>query len=172
MINHIEANSRTAHCRLLKQAGYKVLGTGLFSTVFEVPDNPDIVIKVMKHTDYAYLTFAEHVMKHPNIHFPKIHSIDTYNASGRFPYVVCVIERVDVLRYSFKREFFASQLDDYCRGVTLYVDRKQFPLTAEFNQAVDTLRMLYETHLGSFDIHHKNIGYRKDGTLVIIDPFC
>lgn len=56
--------------KILRNAGYKRLGEGVYGTVFAKP-GADHVLKLFLSTDKAYLSFIDLVNSTNNIHFPK-----------------------------------------------------------------------------------------------------
>jgi hypothetical protein len=56
---------------ILLGAGYELLGSGSFATVYDKPGLP-YVLKLFDGDDKAYMAFAMLTKQHPNIHFPKL----------------------------------------------------------------------------------------------------
>jgi hypothetical protein len=71
---------------------YKGYGSGSFSDVFANKDNVS-VIKVTK--DSAYINFLEEVvLKHENIHFPKIYEVVTVKNAEKHVGKIIVMEKL------------------------------------------------------------------------------
>jgi hypothetical protein len=56
---------------ILLRAGYEMLGSGSFATVYEKPGSA-YVLKLFDSDDLAYIAFINLVKQHPNPHFPKL----------------------------------------------------------------------------------------------------
>jgi len=165
----------------LKKLGWRAVGAGSFSTVYENATSP-YLLKVNKYPDVGYSTFAKIAQAHPNKHFPKIGKIKKYEYDDD-TYYIYLIEKL--------KEIPGSSGSDIAQALSKVLWFPiGTPLARIFNKKtpkiftkqpglIQALNILNKaTGIGdgrdsdvSLDLHGENVMQRKDGTIVIIDPF-
>ena len=167
----------------LKKLGWVPAGEGQLSEIYINPKK-SYILKINKTPDAAYEHFTRITKQFPNKHFPKIgdkKSIMVHNEK----YYVYVIEKL----YPLNQERAEELADQFSDLVCFYwVDGgmddpdndgwpKQFPDDSKnyFKANPSLLKALKiladQSKRFEEDIHSGNIMQRKDGTIVIIDPY-
>lgn len=151
---------------------YRSIGDGCNSIVYKNKDRSS-VIKLTN--DEAYLLYLyEAILKYKNIHFPKIYEIVNIVENNKCHETVIVMERL------YNRKNINNKTTKKIIKVS-YEKEKDLELSTDedypdsFNECAKILNKLQKKyHLLSYDIDltaHQNIMFRKNGELVIIDPF-
>jgi desulfoferrodoxin (superoxide reductase-like protein) len=159
-------------CNLLDEQGYKHLGDGTFSTVF---DNNTTVIKVSTviHNMNA-LHWLEWCQSHPSKHVPKIGQIARYKA-GSQRYFVAMIERFNHLA---TRKFVVDWCDRH--GLQHCLNRRQDELKfmssdvakvkdKSLSQVIQAILDLSTRGYACQDMVIENL-YQRGTDLVFVDP--
>jgi len=158
--------------KILQDKGWKFLNQGHFSATYLSP-NEKSVLKINRAADPGYEHFIKVVKKFPNIHFPVI-SDKKKLPDGTSAYIM---ERLYVMEWNDEQlvgiiqdamaYIMTNELKEYER---LYPnDIKALKMQPGLIEALEILAKFR----GSFknDIRHDNMMKRKDGTIVIIDPY-
>ena len=163
----------------LSQLGWRRAGSGAFSDVFQNPAK-SYVLKVNRDPDPAYQKFVNLAKKFPNKHFAKIsdQKVITYQKEKFYIYA---IEKL----FKANNVIFLVLLADRVIFYWKKISKNRTLKSLDFDQAQqDYLKShpsFYKALLilgkadptGRFlDIHAGNIMQRKDGTVVIIDPYA
>lgn len=155
----------------LKDAGYKPLGSGAFGSVFTHP-NINYAVKLIKN-DPAYMRFVKYALAHQqDPHLPKFR--------GKFMKIdalhFCV--RMEMLEPIINARAVSDYINYYLRDPDILADEpydSSVEGTQNFFKAntglARTLDELTDINTDVFDLHADNIMQRKDGTIVITDPF-
>jgi hypothetical protein len=185
-------DNRYRHTQRMKRWGFKFLGAGYYSAVFQHPKQPNVAIKYGPLDD-GWLVFAawcEAQRSTNNPHLPVIHSIKRYERQGLY---CAVMERLDctISDAMYKNELLttwdtvrrrfnygiADSSETWC-GIPQaqwdewLTDNKLAPI---FEKTLARLRDFAVKHGLGRDLHGGNAMLRKheDGTfdLVLTDPF-
>jgi hypothetical protein len=121
-------------------------------------DYPDLVIKICDDVFDEYVSYAKAVLNgtlKPNKHHLNVYSVTEITSDVW----LVIAERCEtsVERY--------STIYDDAKSV-LYTDPGEDHYLYDFHLAIQDIR----DKVGSLDFHSGNIMFRKDGTLVLIDP--
>ena len=159
--------------------GWEEAGAGAYSLVFFHPKKK-YVVKITNTVDEGYMEYVDLLKHHPNEHFPVISDMKSLKVEG-FVYSIYLIEKLDKIDRKYVQNLFEwfyqimrfpnSMLEDI------------FSLTEEIPQIfidhpdlVDALHLLGRKVKSMdcicLDIHEENIMKRKDGTIVITDPYA
>ena len=179
------AQSKISLNTYFKNLGWNRVGVGYFSEVYANPKK-NYVIKVNKQPDRSYERFIDFVKQHPNKHFPVVSDVKLIMLAGAKFYIYA-LERLGEFTSPLKNvesKIIANLLQE----IGLYPDDdldvivdedlrfNDIPeLKAWINQQpglVKAVRMLgkYRGKSG-LDIWENNLMQRKDGTIVITDPY-
>lgn len=172
----------------MKTLGWKRIGTGYFSYVYQNPKS-DFILKVNRVYDSGYARFVLLTKKFSNPHFPRIGNMKYLNVGGKkyYMYLIEPLQEITTNKVKWKTLAYTLQriishpdwtLEDVFREI-----KSIFPeYTPHFNAirkmlANDPTLMeackILTNHLSKneLDLHYGNLMLRKDGTVVIIDPF-
>jgi hypothetical protein len=161
--------------RILTDAGYWLIGTGSFGSVF-YKDGQKSVLKLFKTSDRAYRAFVDMARQHQdNPYFPKF-SRNAVRINDEYSAV-----RTELLRVAYDTNFikFVSSYITFSEGrkpddideadtLNMAIDwLKTQP--ASLTEACKILQQVIRDHDFHLDLHDKNI--MKRGTqIVFIDP--
>lgn len=157
----------------LRDAGFKVIGSGAFATVYKHPSNKDLVVKVGEMNGYGsggsndpYIEYVKQAAKYPdNPWFPKIHSVEICTPRYRHNkrYFVVVLER---LTASDRPTFEMRELLSRPRPTLIELKASLRP---DFVCMLEVLQSMFKRF--DRDLHAGNILFR-DKQPVISDPVC
>lgn len=163
---------------VLRQAGYKKLGTGAFAEVYGKKGS-EHVLKLFTSRDKAYMEFVKLVIANPNSHFPRfkgnfIRVTDTYYAIR--------MEWLQPVPDNKETEYVGDILSDYIR---IQQNKPKHRLMRTVEEINNAMREMEKTQPGIskackliangispgrvIDIHNENYMMR-DSVLVITDP--
>lgn len=153
----------TSECNhdVLNHKGF--MAAGCFSAVIEHPENPDLVIKIqMRADDVAYLYYNE-ILEDKSSCVVRI-----FKAAQVLGHNCWVMERIrDTVHYSlecFVYEKFSSQRYYELR-------RTQAKIFAAIKVVARKIKHLIKDRV-RFDVHHGNVAFRRDGSVVVLDPIA
>ena len=168
----------------LNELGWQKIGMGCFSVVFSKPNLP-YVLKVNRRPDTAFQRYVELIQRFPNRHFPKIGDIKQINFHEK-RYYIYTIEKLYKIT-SIPSEIGPDRVANFLEKITDYPDLPVTELledwrfsTREFKKWAASQPSLIKAcqflghnapHAG-IDLHAGNIMQRRDGTIVIADPFA
>lgn len=146
----------------LRQRGCSLIGHGLYSNVFSVPDKPDIVIKVGYLDQWPdYIKWAtDH--GHTGKFAPKVYSLKFHDS-----YYVAIMERLVCTIGEIKHpenDRYVFVPDQYFVFQNLH-----FADECTATDLVEYVRALRQNQL-SGDLHDGNVMIRSDGSMVVTDP--
>jgi hypothetical protein len=147
-----------------KHKGFRKIGAGHFSNVFSNGRN---VIKVYRH-DPAYERFLQYAADHPSKHFPHVL---TQPKPINSELNMVQLERLYPLSES-EKDAFAMAYSNAIMNDRPYPDGHP-----ELASLVDVLRPLCKYIDENYkeiahDLKDRNVLKRRDGTIVIADPFA
>jgi len=176
----------------LKVMGWKKIGEGTYSYVFENSEKP-YILKVNKREDKGFMAYAELIKKSRNPHFPKISdrkSLEVEDVDGyRRIFQVYLIEKLRVMpareaidvSYDLERivlypyHTLEQVFTNSVRGAVGNIGGK-VPDYLRRNPLLVTACQIVGRHMKTFgmrsDLHEENIMERADGTTVITDPYA
>ena len=147
-----------------------------FSNVY-ANDSKPYILKVNRQPDRAFAWFAFLTRKFPNVHFPRIGNMKVMflGPSARKCYIY-LIEKLEEIptRHSQDWKYDTYLFSGYIATNEKVDILKKCKTDAVKEQSfVDALTIL-KHHKKNFrvDLHNENLMQRKDGTIVIIDPFA
>lgn len=161
--------------------GWKRLGAGSFSSVFQNPKK-NYVLKINKRHDEGYEHFVRLIHRYPNKSFPRISDMKNLDIDGE-NYYVYLIEKLSKIPERTAEKYayiFAHVIDNPTDSLAQLFNSENWsylphstPQIFRRNPALITALRVIGRNIGYFgnDIHLHNIMYRKDGTIVIIDPY-
>jgi hypothetical protein len=165
---------RKAHSK-----GFKFLGAGCYSAVFQSKD-PDTVIKVGADIFDPYLYYVREITSKENKHFPKVKKLYIDNDNG---YYIVYLEKLfemqeeHLVRYQEIYEWAVNEeakpswadatLDVAVNTIVDLADYRSYP---EIVQAKTFGNVSYDAC--RLDLHESNVMCREDGTFVFADPLC
>ena len=172
-----QADSHTKALRsmnaFLRRKGWKLLGSGAYSLVY-INLNEPFILKINKRQDQGFAWFALLTHKFPNKHFPKITAMRGVNIDGRFFHIYAIEKLVKIPQSDVA--YLCRDIADSDIGITgdseVAALAEYMPLEEAkslFNACL-ILRKHNPRHF-HVDLHYDNIMQRKDGTVVINDPF-
>lgn len=175
-------DSRHDAYELLRRAGYKRLGSGLFGAVFQAPGKP-YVLKVFSAKDWAFMEFAKMVMGDGNPHFPKFYKkvvkvTDQYyavrteplqpyqNSTLALEYITMYMGKKLPKDYMYGGYYYAAKRHERDLGTneTAFMDAHP-----DLRDACDRILALVETEAVILDLKDDNLMMRR-GTVVFTDP--
>ena len=172
--------SRTDLDQKLSALGWVPLSGGSFSTVFQNPKK-NYILKINKRHDEGYEHFVKLIHQHRNKHFPKISDMKMLTVKD--DYYVYLIEKLNKIPERTASKYancFAHVIDHPYDSLARLFNSSNWsylpqttPQIFKRNPGLITaLRLVgkYKYIFGN-DMHLHNIMYRKDGTIVIIDPY-
>ena len=162
---------------VLKQAGYKKLGQGVYADVYAKP-NENTVLKLFNNEDTAYQDFVYVTISNPNPHFPKFKGkmmkvTDDYSAIR--------MERLTPLPDNSETAAYAKKISHYTTIMQSKAGRAARMDTEEIMRDIDEIEkdqpgikyacaIIGHNLKGEIiDIHNENIMMRGN-VLVITDP--
>ena len=166
-------DKRTKLYTKLEQLGWTTLGTGAFSSVFK-NKNKNYVLKINTQGDKGYAAYVNLIKKFKNPHFPiisdmKLMKLSEYDA----PYYIYLIEKLEPLQ-NWKIANILKIIADHCyEELTDLEDIVHIPEYVKNDESlVQAARLVGEYKNKAFlDMHSGNFMQRKDGTIVITDPY-
>lgn len=180
--------------KYLKQNGFKLLGSGVYSQVWSQPKSNAVVKLTKVNGDKCWMSFAEYTLGHPNKHFPKISNLRVYKQSdvGKNPVFYCFVERLIHLDKIPKTKetfpllaFLFTQMNirlleqediikfmDEPNYSKIELEGSRYKDAQSFKAALKDLENNCPATCG-MDLGKRNIMYRPStGTLVISDPYA
>lgn len=153
---------RAEYERNLETLGFELLGKGLYSRVYAIPNHPDKVIKVADRDGWLeYIRWATE-RGYAGKFAPKVFSLKFHNQDG---FYVAIMERlVDTVGQMRN----SSTISDLFHTITDWKWRKKetdekHPDLHAFMRELDQKQMIN-------DLHDGNAMVRSDGQIVITDP--
>lgn len=167
--------------KFVSSQGYKKIGSGQFSTVYESVDSSH-VIKIQKMKDLMWWSFAEYTQDNFNEHFPDIHQIVVTDPSKRL--VAASMERLEMIPSSnWEKQPYRGMLEFLSfRGYNKLLvkmairpgnkkrARDFYDENFELANAIDEAADHIMDRGGVFDMHANNFMMRRNGQIVITDP--
>lgn len=176
----------------MKKLGWHNTNSGKYSFVFENPKK-DYVVKVNYRADPAFDFFANLTRKYRLPNFPKISDMKTIEkkeGNKVQQYGIYLIEKLYPLGGGYPG-YYAEYVAEIIRDILWFngdinktIQHYEQTLSANENknellkkilvknpELPKAINILSRTHTGNLDIHSDNIMQRKDGTLVITDPY-
>ena len=162
------------------ELGWEALSEGHFSIVFTKPNLP-YVLKVNQQSDKPFQHFVELSKRYPNRHFPKISAVKQIEYDEETFYIY-TIEKLNKIKTSFDLYRFADTIEKIAIAPDLYLET----ILNNVRRISEEEKQWFRDHPGlvkaarlvgkekqwtTIDIHDENIMQRKDGTIVIIDPY-
>jgi len=154
----------------LKKLGWKELGSGAFSHVWENP-NKSYVLKINSQPDIGYATYVKIIKKHKNKHFPKISEMKVWKV-GRHKFYIYAIEKLYRVTGQSSRDLayeLGNIMEDPKRPLEKLL-KHQTKYLRNHPDLVKAAIIIGKDGDGIIDMHGENIMQRKDGTIIITDP--
>lgn len=162
---------------ILSKMGWHHIVSGKYSAVFESKRNKNFVLKINFQEDLGYDSYVDIIKDYQSIHFPVITDKHRLALNG-MSYGVYLIEKLREIDYAEDADGLSWK---YLLKQVMYNPNKSM------EDLFDYMPDLYKQNPGLFeaaqyigehrknyylDIHEGNIMTRKDGTLVITDPYA
>jgi len=156
----------------LEALGWKFVAAGFYSLVFEKPDQPNSVLKVNTLFDDGFAKFAILSRKTKNPHFQKISNAKIFHVGNR-DYAAYMLEKLYPLVMPMnKKKWFGRLCNQAVRFGFDSLGPKQQKTISIDPEFIEALNILHQSKYSyKADIHSGNLMQRKDGTLVISDPW-
>ena len=177
------ASAKESLIKRLAKQGWSVAGTGYFSITFENPSKP-YVLKINQISDKAYLQYVNLIKKFPNVHFPQISNVYTFKKYNKEFYMYIMEKLYPAIINNTLTSLLFKIAESPNDSISNVIDPiLSTPVTPPYKLAyryikqhpdlVEAIRIIGRHHSDSIelDIEPKNFMQRKDGTLVIIDPY-
>jgi len=159
----------------LEALGWDFVGSGSFSIVFAKPGVP-YVLKVNKMNDPGFALFANVLKKFPNKHFPRIGKVKSFSIDG-LVYKIYLVEKLRPLTGITGNIAQTLSRMAWTGNIQLAIDLA-YPEVRDILEkqpglitATEIIRANRNETL-DIDLHSANVMQRKDGTIVIIDPYA
>ena len=180
--NSLEAESidrDLKHILLIK--GWKGFGSGRYSSVFQNPKK-NYVLKINKYPDEGYEKFVRLVHRYPNRHFPRISDMKrlVINDDSYYMYLIEKLNPIPTITAEKLANVFAEIIDHPDLSLTTLFNKSNYSWVArsvpkilkDNPDLIKACRIVGKNlETSSNDMHLHNIMYRKDKTVVIIDPY-
>ena len=157
----------------LRQLGWKKLGSGSFSNIYG-NDKKTYVIKVNASPDPGYSSYVKLIHKFPNKHFPKISDRKTFriNYNNYDIYLIEKLYRIPMTEARSLIHIFDHVMDN-CAELNLNILFPTVPRILRTQPLLAKALRFIEKHdvNDGLDMGPYNIMRRKDGTIVITDPY-
>jgi len=169
--------------------GWKEIGIGMYAAVFANP-NKSFVLKVVHMQDKGYEEYANLIKRHRNKHFPiisdrkKIEIRTAHNVNSVYVYMIEKLKPTGKASWTFAEVFdniMHNPTIELDKLFTIYTKNKYrdvIEMLKNNPSLVKALRILGKNRWDSsmnyvcgIDMHSGNIMQRKDGTIVITDPY-
>lgn len=153
--------------------GWRMLGSGWFGEAWEHDDYPGLVLKVSGKSGFgsgdtcprrttlssdSWQVYAQYCHKHQHEHLPQILHFERINAAVAWA-IMPKYEQLEHLEFSHSTERTRLQWRNWLNGVP-GAPEWMWPIIG----MASSLRM-------TLDLHSGNVMVRKDGILVMTDPF-
>lgn len=152
-------------------AGFQCVGVGAYAFVLEVPEHPDMVLKVVPHLYDPYRAFVDFVVstKHTlppeqAAFLPVIHHVEETPAGV----MLVFMERLETVSHDDWHD------DPYMRHLRQTLDHgeEHDGGYCRHAMAVHELLLEHKPNGAWMDIHKSNAMLRSDGQLVVTDPYA
>lgn len=162
--------------RLHRDMDYRILGEGMFGTVFLHPTFNNVVVKVVRG-DAVYKDFAKFCKAHPNNPWlPKVASISAIKLDDATQAYAVFLEKLTEVNEKSVRTFakaLAARFDLGHVHPFKWFDKEGWLKIAEEVRGDDpdfsVLAAYLATRVKHLDLHPQNL-MRRGGQLVFIDP--
>ena len=148
------------------------IGTGYYAVAFRLAKYPNIVFK--RYTkDYGYTYYLDFLTSHHSNqyskHYPVIYDIHLFNEfSG-------IVAMEQLYKVSLNIPWYRSEWEDLADGVEVIelLEHADDNIRETANAALHLgkYKETYDPYSVIPDLHSYNVMNRKDGTIVIIDPY-
>jgi hypothetical protein len=162
----------------MAELGWKFLDNGKFASVFFNPKK-NYVVKLTFREDTGYARYVRVLQGNPNPHFPKISAVKTLTF-GETNYYIYLIERLYPISNKDRREYYRDSFQsilNFPKKSLKEIFRQHYDspipdILAENPKLVQALRIIgNNVENGWLDLHADNFMKRKDGTIVLTDPY-
>jgi hypothetical protein len=153
----------------MRSLGWGKMGAGVYSTAYGRNDK-SYIIKANFYPDPAFDDFVQLTHKFKNKHFPKISDRKEIVVHGD-KYYIYTIEKLNPIN-QYTRNKTCVLIDRYIivHQYTSYRPKDNFATEyPDLKKALDIIIKNKKDH--HIDLHAGNLMQRKDGTVVIIDPY-
>jgi hypothetical protein len=167
---------KIAVTQYMHKAGWNLLGAGYFSSVFQNPKK-SYIIKINYKPDNAFKYYVDMIKESKNRHFPKINDVKTIKV-GNTEYHTYLIEKLyqapKIVKsyihfFMFCRGDFDEELRRHPNDSSMINAKRYFEKHKELQRA---LKLVIKNKSRFFmDVNDENVMQRKDGTIVITDPY-
>lgn len=154
----------------------KLLGEGVFATVFQHPVYVNMAVKIFNYNDYSYQLFLEWCLKNQHNKFvPKIQSIEHRESSSGEKISLVFMEKLTKISTSRFNSFLNSV--NKLAGVSAFYDFEDYDehhWQRVARRAEDPDLKSIARRMAKFlpnDLHSGNIMKRRNGQLVFTDPY-
>ena len=160
----------------LAAQGYKWLGGGYYSTVYSKPGG-NSVVKVGPANDAWPLYIGWALRKgYAGTFAPAVTSLRFYNLGQREAFYVAEMEKLEALYFRHRWQDQARKEHGALMGNCRYLKRteeieKTVPKWGKFVRDLRKFRRTSDLGKIKYDAHSDNWMVRKDGSLVLTDPF-
>ncbi|VVC05189.1 Uncharacterised protein [uncultured archaeon] len=157
-----------------KKLGWQYTDSGSFSSVFVNPKKL-YILKINYRADRPFAWFALLTRKFPNPHFPRIGDMKIFNFQHQ-RYYMFMIEKLEdgniPPEWKYFRDVGTWKHTSVLKKNLLLLPKRTQQYFQENPSLVDALEIISTYRHGyKLDIFPSNIMFRKDGTLVIVDPY-
>jgi hypothetical protein len=165
----------------MNRLGWKEVGSGMYGIVY-ANENKSYVLKITKDYDSGYEHYVNVIHRFPNKHFPKISDMKKLRIGKRNYYIYLIEKLITIPTITGDKiaEYFDTAIDAYFgvsrsqmdRELNLYFHNRVPKVIANDPSMREALYIVANKQGKVFsDMHGGNIMKRKDGTIVITDPY-
>lgn len=158
---------------VIKKFGWKEAAQGANSTVYTNP-RKSFIMKVNDKQDIGFSSYASLIKKNPNPHFPKISNMKRFKVDGKVFYIY-LIEKLYLIQPTEATKY-VDWMEEYLCSDPNEIDKFEHNKPKVFGQSmIDAMKIVrdYADRYRMFlDFSEDNIMQRKDGTVVISDPYA
>jgi hypothetical protein len=174
--------ARDEFIKKMNSLGWKKIGTGAYSTIYQNP-NKNYVMKVTDEPDSGFDKFVGLIHKYPNLHFPIVSDRKNFTMKADVftaTYSIYLIEKlypvpINIsLKYAkaIRSVIMSAEKPNEKIDLNILFQNRPPKFLLENPSLVQALEIIgWNGSEEELDIKADNLMKRKDGTLVITDPY-
>jgi hypothetical protein len=158
----------------IKKFGWHEGKSGSRSTIYTNP-RKSFIMKVNDQQDEGFAAYVSLIRKNPNPHFPKISNLKRFKVNGRVFYIYLMeklaeIPHAKAVKYvDWMEDYLSANLNN--ESVAKLTQKLPKELGISIIDALNIVRNYADRYRIFLDFSEDNIMQRKDGTIVITDPY-
>lgn len=127
-------------------SGWSLIGEGAFAKVYENPEYPDQVLKILGGTDHGWIRFYSLARRTDNVHFPEVSRMGMLNRDGYSKYAV-LMEKLNrsPLTGNLAKQFYDA-VTNYMYNENSYLDLVT-DIWPELPEACEMLKRVFDKEI-------------------------